>query len=176
MDSQEETIIDYITGLPVPDRGAEANRQRIEQLLVETKGYDKQQIEVDAPMCLTMADGQYHSFVDLVVRVKGMRYMVIKCAPGSLASRDREVIAAARLLDDYQIPLAIASDGETAIVWDTISGKTVGKGLEAIPARSQSEEQFDPHRLLPLAESRRTRQQLIFRSYDVMNIHKSSIT
>lgn len=175
MGSPEETLIDYVTGRRVPDIGAEANRQRIEQLLVETKGYDKQQIEVNAPIYLMMDDGEYRSFVDLVVRVKGVRYMVIKCAPGSLASREREVIAAARLLDDYQIPLAIASDGDTAVVWDTVSGKTIGEGLEAIPASSEAEAQLNPRRLLPLAESRRTRQQLIFRSYDVMNVHKSLI-
>jgi len=174
MGSTEETITDYITGRRLANAGAEANRQAIERLLVEEKGYAKEDIEVDAPICLQMDDGAYHSVVDLVVRVKGRRYMVIKCAPGSLASREREVVAAARLLDDYQIPLAIASDGRTAITWDTISGKTTGNGLEAIPAKSAVEAHFDPQRLLPLGEVRRTRQQLIFRSYDAMNVHRSA--
>jgi hypothetical protein len=168
-----DTIVDFITGRELPNIGAEANRQQVERLLVEAKGYAKHDIEVDAPIALVMAGQTYRSCLDLVVRVNGWRYMVVKCAPGSLASREREVIAAARLLDDYQIPLAVASDGQTAIVWDTISGKKTGQGLDAIPSRQQARQAFDPYRLLPLAESRRERQQLIFRSYDSMNVNKA---
>jgi hypothetical protein len=170
--NDNETLVDYITGHTVLNIGAEANRQQIERLLVETKGYAKNQIEVDAPIEMQINDELYRSCVDLVVSVKGRRYMVIKCAPGSLASREREVIAAARLLDTYQVPLAIASDGRTAIVWDTVSGDKLGAGEEAIPSLKEAEAAFDPHALLPLAQVRRSRQQLIFRSYDSMNVNR----
>lgn len=172
MTTSDDTLIDYITGETIPNAGAEANRQEVERLLVEIKGYAKEEIEVDAPITLDMGDERYHSFVDLVVKVKGWRYMALKCAPGSLASREREIVAAARLLAAYQIPLAIASDGRTAIVWDTISGETVGSGLDAIPSKIAAEEALDPRRLLPLGEPRRMRQQLIFRSYDSMNVNR----
>lgn len=172
MTMNEDTLIDYITGREIPNAGAEANRQEIERYLVETKGYAKEEVEVDASIALDMGDERYRSFVDLVVRVKGWRYMAVKCAPGSLASREREIVAAARLLDEYQIPLAVASDGRTAIVWDTVSGDTVGTGLDAIPSKIEAESSLDPQRLLPLAEPRRTRQQIIFRSYDSMNVHR----
>lgn len=167
-----DTIVDFITGRRVPHIGAEANRQAVERILVEMKGYAKEEIVVDAPIALEMEGGVYRSRLDLVVRIQGYGYMVIKCAPGSLGSREREVIAAARLLENYQIPLAVASDGQTALVWDAVSGKRSGQGLDAIPARRDAVSQFDPHRLLPLAEARRPRQQLIFRSYDTMNVHR----
>jgi hypothetical protein len=166
-----ESFVDFITGREVPNIGAEANRQLVERLLVEEKGYKKEEIEVDVPIVLEMGEQPYRSHLDLVVRVTGWRYMVIKCAAGSLASREREVISAARLLDLYQIPLAVVSDGRTAIIWDTISGRSKGQGLAAIPDRRQAQQTFNPLRLLPLAESRRARQQLIFRSYDSMNVH-----
>ncbi|MDA8137129.1 MAG: type I restriction enzyme HsdR N-terminal domain-containing protein [Desulfobacteraceae bacterium] len=169
----EEILTDFITSRQVPNAGAEANRQQVEKLLVEEKGFLKKEIEVDVPIQFHVEGQKYHSRLDLVVRVHGRRYMVIKCAAGSLASREREVLAAARLLDEYQIPLAIASDGQTALVWDTISGKKIGSGLEAIPNKVQAQSAFDPLRLLPLAEMRRSRQQLIFRSYDSMNVHRS---
>ncbi len=173
MDLSKEMLVDYITGRETPNAGAEANRQAVERLLVETKGYAREEIEVDAPITLDMGEAQqYRSFVDLVVKVKGYRYMAVKCAPGSLASREREIVAAARLLDAYQIPLAVSSDGRTAIVWDVVSGEKMGDGLEAIPTRQEAETGFDPHRLLPLGEPRRMRQQLIFRSYDSMNVHR----
>ena len=164
--------IDFITGRTVADTGAEANRQRIERWLVEEQGYARNDIEVDAPLALVMGTETYRSTVDLVVRVGGRRSIVIKCAPGSLASREREAVAAARLLDAYQIPLAVASDGQTAIVWDTVSGKQIGETLSAIPTRSQAETIFHSLAPQPLDEARRARQQLIFRSYDSMNINR----
>ena len=168
----DDRCIDFITGRSVADTGAEANRQRIERWLVEEKGYAKNDIEVDAPIELDMGTETYRSSVDLVVRVAGRRCMVIKCAPGSLASREREVVAAARLLDACQIPLAVACDGQTAIVWDTVSGKQIGQDLSAVPNRSRAEDLFSGLAAQPLDEARRARQQLIFRSYDSMNINR----
>lgn len=169
----DDHCIDFVTGRTVANTGAEANRQRIERWLVEEKGYAKNDIEVDAPIELAMETETYRSNVDLVVKVAGRRCMVIKCAPGSLVSREREVVAAARLLDVYQIPLAVASDGQTAIVWDTVSGKQIGQDLSAIPNRSQAEALFSSLATHPLDEARRTRQQIIFRSYDSMNVNRN---
>jgi ribosomal protein L21E len=173
MADTDDTIFDFITGKPRLNAGAEANRQAVERLLVGVKGYEKEQIEVDASITLDMGNERYQSTVDLVVRVQGMRFMIIKCAAGALASREREVIAAARLMENYQIPLAVACDGQNAIVWDTVSGKCLGEGLSAIPARDQALAAFDAAALVSLDEQRRVRQQLIFKSYDSMNVHRS---
>jgi hypothetical protein len=173
--SSEEILKDYITGKVVPNIGAEANRQMVEKVLVEAKGYAREDIEVGVPIHLDMGQEQYHSQLDLVVKLQGRRFMVIKCAAGSLASREREVIAAARLLDRYQLPLAVVSDGRTALVWDTLSGKQIGQELAAIPSPEQAQAWLNPDNLLPLEESRRLRQQLIFRTYDSMDIHRRTI-
>ena len=79
-----QTLVDFITGETVPDTGAEANRQVIEQLLVNAKGFDKKDIEVDADIRLTIAGEPYRSQVDLVISVDETRFMTIKCAAGSL--------------------------------------------------------------------------------------------
>ncbi len=163
---------DFITGRAVPDVGAEANRQQVERFLVVQKGYTAESIEVDAPISIRLPEETYTSKVDLVVSVHGKRYMAIKCAPGSLASREREVIAAARLLEAYQIPLAIASDGRTALVWDTLTGRSLGQGLDAVPSQVEAQTTFDPTGLTALDEQRRLRQSLIFRSYDSMNVNR----
>lgn len=151
--------------------GAEGNRQQVERLLVEDKGYLKTEIEVDAPIILKMETETYASRVDLVVSVHGYRYMAIKCAAGSLDSREREILAAARLLDIYQIPLAVASDGRDALVWDTLTGRLIGRGLAALPSTAHAIQNFNPNSLKALAPDRVRRQQLIFRSYDSMNIN-----
>jgi hypothetical protein len=168
-----DQVVDFITGEPKANTGSEANRQQTERLLVEQKGYSREDIEVDVDIVLNMADGRYRTKLDLVITVNGYRYMVIKCAPGSLDSREREVIAAARLLDDeYQIPLAAATDGRTAIVWDSVTAQCVGKDMDAIPPKSQAQKTFDPANVKPLDEKRRPGLQLIFKSYDSMNINK----
>lgn len=166
-----EMIVDFVTGREIPDVGAEANRQAIEHFLVEAQGFAKEEVEVDVPIEVFVAGNPYRSCVDLVLKVDGRRWVVFKCAAGSLGSRERETLAAARLLDDYQVPLAVVTDGRTATVLDTASGRRLGQGLAAIPSRRQLRERLDGVALQPLPEPRREREALIFRSYDSMNVN-----
>jgi hypothetical protein len=170
-----EWVTDFITGKKVPHVGAEANRQAVERYLVEHKGYGPGDIEVDAPLELVIGGKAYSSTVDLVVSVAGRRYMVIKCAPGSLGSREREAVSAARLLEkSYQIPLAVVSDGQTATVLDTMTGKKIDQGLASLPSRAAAEQKSIEAVFQVLAEGRREREKLIFRSYDSMNVNVGS--
>ena len=164
-------ITDYITGEKIPDIGSEANRQMIERYLVAEKGYSKDDIEVDASLEIKIGSVPYHSWVDLVVSVENKRYMAFKCASGSLGSREREIISAARLLDEYQIPLSVVTDGKTALMLNTVSGEKVGEGLDAIPSKKAMQEKAKEIQLQPLAEKRLEREKLIFRSYDSMNVN-----
>ncbi len=170
-----DTLVDYITGRSVPNMGAEENRQAIERFLVEQKGYAKEDIAVDAPISLTIDGEIYRSAVDLTVSAAGKIFMCIKCAAGSLGSREREITAAARLLAPYQIPFAVVSDGGTAIVIDTVSGKKIAEGLAEIPARSDAENHMASLVLSPFPEERRLRESLIFRSYDSMNVNRNPV-
>ena len=167
----EEFITDYITGQKVPNVGAEANRQAIERYLVAEKGFKKQDIKVNVPIRMQIRDQAYRSFVDLVITLDGRKLMVIKCAPGSLGSREREIVAAARLLDVHQIPLAVVSDGKSAILLDAASGRKVGESMAAIPSRRELLNNFKEVALEPLTGERREREKLIFRSYDSMNVN-----
>ncbi len=135
-----EMITDFVTGRHVPNVGAEENRQVIERFLVEQKGYLKEDIQLDVDIEMTIAGELYRSQLDLVVSADGgkTRFMAIKCAAGSLGSREREIVAAARLLGDYQIPISVASDGKTAIVMDTVSGKKIGAGMDAVPSKKEA--------------------------------------
>jgi len=166
-----EMITDFITGKMVPDIGAEENRQDVERFLVNEKGFSKEDIEVDVNIELVIASEPYKSQIDLVVCVDGTRYMAIKCAAASLGSREREIIAASRLLESHQIPLSVVSDGKTAIVLDTVSGKKLGEGLNAIPAKDDLKEKLNSSELVPLPAKRLEKEKLIFRSYDVMNVN-----
>ncbi len=96
----EETLIDFITGKTVANIGAEAHRQKVERFLVEQKGYEKSDIGVDVDVELCMEDQIYRTQLDLVVKVDGLAFMVLKCAAGSLESREKEIVSAARVACD----------------------------------------------------------------------------
>jgi hypothetical protein len=167
-------ITDFITGREIPNIGAEENRQAVAHYLVEEKGYLKTEIEIDAAIEMTVAGESYTSQIDLIINLNdgATRFMAIKCAAGSLGSREREILAAARLLDEsYQIPIAVVSDGKTAIVLDTVSGKKVGEGMDAIPSKAEACERLKSYEPQSLPEERREREKLIFRTYDSMNVN-----
>ena len=166
-------ITDFVTGKEIPNVGAEENRQMVERFLVNEKGFSKEDIEVDVDIEMTVAGELYRSQIDLVVSVDGgaTRFMAIKCAAASLGSREREILGAARLLDQSQLPYSVVSDGKTAIVLDTVSGKKLGEGLNAIPSKVEVREKLKSLQLRPFPKEKREREKLIFRSYDSMNVN-----
>jgi len=166
-------IIDFVTGKEIPCVGAEENRQMVERFLVHEKGYSKADIAVDVDLELTIAGEIYRSQIDLVVSVDGdsTPFMAIKCAAASLGSREREILAGARLLAENQLPISAVSDGKTAVVLDTVSGRRLGEGLDAIPSKKKALEKLKALVRLPLPEEKREREKLIFRSYDSMNVN-----
>lgn len=170
-DKPHDTLTDYLSGRPVPDIGAEANRQAVARFLVEEKGYAKEEILPDFHFTLNIAQERYAGFIDLVAICDGRMVMAIKCCAGSLGSREREILAAARLATDYQIPLAVVSDGRDATVLETPTGKLAGRGLNAILHRRRIPDMLAAYAFPPLAPERREREKLIFRSYDSMNVN-----
>jgi hypothetical protein len=166
-------ITDFVTGKEIPNIGAEENRQAVAQFLVNEKGYSKDDIAVDVKIEMTIGGAPYRSRVDLLVMAGdgNLRVMAIKCAAGSIGSREREILAAARLLEDFQIPFAVVSDGRSAIVLDTVSGKKKGEGMDAIPSKESVIGMLTSYERVGLSPERLEREKLIFRTYDSDNIN-----
>jgi hypothetical protein len=169
--NHSETITDFLTGREIPNIGSEMNRQALEQYLVEDRGFEKKELLVDQPLSLMIQGELYHTTVDMMITVDDKKIMAVKCAAGSLGSREREALAMARLAEAYQIPYAIVSDGKTAHILDTVSGKKIGQGLPAIPSRSEIREQLPQLLFQEFPAEKKEREKLIFRSYDSMNIN-----
>jgi hypothetical protein len=164
-------LTDYITGNEVPNIGAEENRQQAERFLVEKKGYDRDDIEVDADLRFSLHDEEVLSSVDLVVSVSGKRFIVLRCVPGSFVSRQRETLAAARILDDYQVPFSVVTDGKDAALLDTANGEVIGQGMNAIPSKEEAGQQIKEIAFQPFPQEKLERERIIFRSYDEMNVN-----
>ena len=167
----QETIVDFVTGRKVPNIGVEEHRQTVEKFLVESKGYGKEDIEVDADLTLDIQGEPFSSNVDLVVRVNDTRYMVVKLAPGSLGSRHRETLAAARLLETYQIPVSVVTNGQDAEILDTVTGELLDQGIAAIPSKETARRHLSEITLQPYPEGKIEKEKIIFRSYDEMYVN-----
>jgi hypothetical protein len=170
-ENDHDTMVDYITGKTVPNVGTEEIRQRVEKFLVEERGYSKEAIAVDADIAVEIDGEKYTSQLDLVVSAEGSAFMVVKCAAGSLESREREVVSAARIFASHPLPRAVVTDSQTAVVYDVISGKKISQGLEAIPSFSQALELLSGYQPPNFSDIKKKKEKIIYRSYDSMNVN-----
>lgn len=130
--------IDYITGKTIVDTHDERARQKVARFLVEEKGYSKEDIEVRREIPLDIDGNRGTSKVDFVLRLDGKAFAIIIFGPGSLVTRERSTLAAARLIEDYEVPFAVVTNGKDAEVLETRSSRVVAEGLEAIPSKEEA--------------------------------------
>ena len=163
------TCVDYITGETIVDTDDERCRQDLARLMVEEKGYAKNDLE--PRLCIeTLYNGQYvASTIDITVREAGRRFMILRFAPGSIVTRERAAIAAARVLEPlYQIPLAVVTNCKDAEVLDTYTGKVFRLGLDGIPDRNEAESLVRTLRFEPFDnEEKKDRERRILNAYDI---------
>jgi len=138
------TLKDFITGEELPDTDDERTRQDLSLMMVNERGYKKDELE-PRRFIETLFTSQFvRSNIELTVKLGDKIFMIIRYAPGSLVTRERSVIAAARVLEkEYQIPLAVITNGQNAELLDTANGKVLATGMEAIPTRIQAEEMLN---------------------------------
>jgi hypothetical protein len=165
-------IQDYITGKNVRNVGSEASRQLFEKFLVEKKGYDKTDIYVDVPLTVQFKGEDYASAIDLIVHVNETPLMAVTCVAGSIGSYEREILAGARLVYDIQIPFAVSTDAQDAVVMDTVTGKTIGKGLDAVLKKKEAIETIQTKNLIPFSEEKKELEMIVYRSFNLEKINR----
>ena len=163
------TCTDYITGETIVDTDDERCRQELARFLVEEKGYAKSDLEPRLRI-ETLYNRQFvASTIDITVREAGKRFMILRYAPGSIVTRERSAIAAARVLETaYRIPLAVVTNCRDAEVLDTATGKVIRQGLDKIPDKKEAESLVQSLRFEPFAdETKKDRERRILNAYDV---------
>ncbi|MEN8190376.1 MAG: type I restriction enzyme HsdR N-terminal domain-containing protein [Thermodesulfobacteriota bacterium] len=163
------TLSDYLTGEELTDTDDERFRQQLAKMMVEEKGYDREQLEPRLFIETLFSSQFVRSTIDITVSCCGKRALVLRYGPGSLVSRERSAIAAARVIDKlYQLPLAVVTNGRDAELLDTADGRVLATGMEAIPNSEKIEElleglDFRP----PLEDKKRERELRILNAFDV---------
>jgi hypothetical protein len=159
---------DFITGREITDTDDERYRQKLARFLVEKKVYAKEDIDVKRRLEMTIEGKKVLSMVDLVIQIKGTIIMVIRYGPGSIVTRERPALATARILEGYQIPFTVVTNGEDAEVLDTLTGELLGTGLDAIPDKNSALEHLKTIQLHPLSAKQADAEKRILSAYDWM--------
>lgn len=131
---------DYLTGEVLQDTDDERIRQQLMQRMVEQMGYTKDELEPRLKILSEFNNKKTETLIELAVRVGGKRLFIIRYAPGSLVTREKAAVAAARILDpEYRIPLAVVTNGRDAELLETSSGKVIGTGMASLPDRQEAQ-------------------------------------
>ncbi len=160
---------DYVTGESVVDTDDERYRQKIAHFLVEDKGFSKSDIEMRCTIETLFAKQFVTSKIDVVASCAGKRVMILRYGPGSLVTRERPAVAAARVLDEkQQIPFIVVTNGEEAEVLN-INGKVLaGPGpLEIIPTKGEIEAKLAKLEFAPWPEEKREPELRILNAFDI---------
>ena len=160
--------VDFITGKTIVDTHDERARQHIARFLVEEKGYSKNDIASRRDIPLTVDGDSAMARVDFVVKVKGKAFVVILFGPGSLVSRERTVIAAARLVEDYEVPFCVVTNGKDAEVLETRSGRVIAEGLSAIFSKQEALKKIEALTFEKVPEERLEKEKRILYVFDVL--------
>jgi hypothetical protein len=145
-----------------------AVRKIAEQMLLGEKGYLSGDIRKNVVFDVVLGAETAKSYVDFLISVDGMVAMVIKCAAGSLNSRERHVVAAARVLGEFQIPVAVVMDPMNAVVLDGVTGKMAGEGFEAIPKKEQIRRMLAGINLVSLPPEKAEREKRVLLAFDAI--------
>jgi len=128
---------DVITGHMITDTHDERYRQQIARLLIEQKGYQKEDLRAQLPL-LIKVDGKCARVpVAFVVTIDRYEAMIIHYGPGSLVTRRRPALAMGRLVAAHQVPVVVVTNGEDAEILYGATGKIAFRGLDGIPHKDE---------------------------------------
>jgi hypothetical protein len=163
------TLVDFLTGEELTDTDDERIRQNIARLMVQEKNYPRTSLAPRLRIETLFSRCFVTSTIELTVSLAEKPFMIVRYGPGSLVSRERAAIAAARvLIPDHRIPLAVVTNGKDAELLDTTTGKILGYGLHSIPDYAAALEMLDRLEFLPPLEGpRRERELRILNAFDV---------
>jgi len=162
------TLRDYLSGEELPDTDDERYRQQLAKLMVEEKGFAASELQPRLTIETTFNSQFVRTLIELTVCISERRVMIIRYGPGSLVTRERPAVAAARILDPaYRIPLAVVTNFRDAELVETKFGRVLDTGMDCIPARNELQAMVENLEFEPFTdEVKREREARILNVFD----------
>ena len=149
-------------------------REVVNEFLLSDRGYTADDIEIDRRFEIILDDKTEFTSVDYLITINGKRFMAIKCTPGALESRERHLVAFARVVSECLIPYALVTDGARARMLDTKTGKVIAEGLDSIPDRKRAVEMTETVKFAPCAPERVEKEKRILLAFDSISCTQES--
>ncbi len=160
-------LTDCITGETLADTHDERYRQKIARLLLEEKGFAKEELIPRYPLTIKAGGKCAQVPATLLARIKSKMAMLVQYGPGSLTTRHRPALAMGRLVVPYQIPVVVVTNGEQAEILDGASGELRAAGLNNLPNRDQLVELAAVAPWLPIVTRRAEMEARILFAFEV---------
>ncbi len=142
-------------------------REEIVRFLVEKKGYRPEEIRLLVPLVVEIPGKRLYTKADIVAELDGRPAICLRLNEGSVVSRERGTIAAARLLNpEAPPPICVQGNGEEYSVLDTQTKKPVGHSLEDIPSREEMLKILETRKPRPLSPKQIEAEKKILFFYD----------
>lgn len=162
-------LTDFITGRTIVDTHDERVRQRIAQFLVEQKGFSTDDIETRRRLSLAFNGQRGVVTIDFVITVDQKTFAIVMFGPGSVVTRERSTLAAARLIEkEYAVPFAVVTNGQDASVLETKSGAVAARTLDGIPSKVEATTMIRTIAFEKMAEERLEKEKRILFAFEVL--------
>lgn len=145
-----------------------ADRDRIRRKVIEAlkrSGYDEGSMRQDESFVLATEEGEIRIPIEVLVYLDHQPVLLVKCVRGNMATRERPSLSLARLLFEKPIPFAIVATEREAVVFDTTTGKTVGRGYGAFPSPREAEQRLRDSSDFQVPPAQREREKRILHTY-----------
>ncbi len=164
-----DRLTDCLTGHEIPFSNKDNIRQKVLKLLLEEKGYMREDFAIDREIRFQVDGRQVISTIDISIILGGITSMVWKCASGSIVSRERQILASARLLEEYIVPFAAVTNGIDLEFLDTSTGNVIGCGISSVPSKEELFDNLKAFPLKPVNQKKLFTEQRILYTYDAIS-------
>ncbi len=144
----------------------EGVKEWIWDLLITKKKFRPEEIKIDPQFSLKLSDCEAVVSIDYVININSITFMVIKCSSAAIESWERYIKAFARVVQDYQIPYAMVTDGENAKIFDMVSGSLIGASVFGVFNRQEALDKIKDFKKIPFPPEKLEREKRIAYAFE----------
>ncbi|MGO9952532.1 MAG: type I restriction enzyme HsdR N-terminal domain-containing protein [Dissulfurispiraceae bacterium] len=120
------------------DMGHDSVRMMIVEYLISEKGYLREDIETGIEFKVELNDASFTVKADVVIKVSGRNFLLVKCAMSSPESWERYTVAICRAACSETIPFCLVTDGEFARLINVRTGEIACEGFKGLPSKQEA--------------------------------------